>query len=262
MHYLQSPSGQRLDPLPFRGGQTPLMPTRRPLLDASLSWTEDAIAALYRVVSVDPDRFLAQLRERGLRAGSITDLRQLDPAVREGLAGDLIRTARRTSAISGVGFGFGGWAAVAPEIVGQLVLIVQLGQRLSLLHGVDYRSPAGEIELWKAMAEGTGARVDLQGTPRQAAWRLPVVMGHNRFALGPLAGKIALAVVRRLLTGLSTPLGRMVPVVGSGVGLVANYTVMARVGRRMMAYYRRRHGPMGGAHPVVAEADVVRAARR
>ncbi len=233
------------------------MSRRRPLLETTRTWTEDAVAALYRVASVDPDRFLVQMRSRGLHVTRIEDLAGLDDAIRDGVAEELIRRSRRISAITGVGMGFGGWAALPPDLAQQLVMILQLAQRLSLLYGLDYRSPAGELELWKAVAAGIGARIDVVGTPRDVGWRLPVAFGRRRLALGPIAGKIAAAVVRRLVTRLSAPLGRMVPVVGSGVGLVSNYLLMGRVGHRMMAYHRRRLGAAAGPAAAVAVADVV-----
>ena len=230
--------------------------TRRSLLDdLGPLLSEQVLPAVYRTLSVEPERLLADLRRRGLNVHTLDDLRDVDPDVVDRVAEDVVRSARRMSAVSGVGLGMGGWLAIPPEIVHQVVSLLKLAQRLSLLYGIDYRTGVGEIELFKALATGVDARIDLSGTPGDVTRRLPREFSRNRVALHPIAWRLAQAVVRKLVLRVSTPLGRLVPVLSGGVGAVTNYAQMGRAGRRMMAYYRARdvHGRAGGEPGVDVE---------
>jgi hypothetical protein len=215
------------------------MSARDLLDDVARQLNSDLIPALVRAASIDPDRFCDDLRERGLPIQRLTDLRTLDTALLDPVAESLIESARRRSALSGVGLGMGGWLAIPPEILAQLVQQLKLAQRLSLLYGVDFRSPAGELALWKAMAEGADVTVPIEGSPRQVAGSLPARIGRTPVAVNPVVSRLALAVVRQIVTRRALPVGRLVPVVASGVGMVSNYVQFGRAGRRMMAYYRR-----------------------
>ena len=233
------------------------MARRSRLRDVTPALTEDVLPALYRAVSVDPERFFAQLRRRGVRIYTLDDLRAVDPDRIDRVAGDEIRSARRKSAVSGVGLGMGGWLAIPPDIVHQVVSLITLGQRLSLVYGIDFRTGRGEIELWKAIADAVGAEVDITGTPTDVAHRMPIQLGRSRIALHPIAWRLAQAVVRRLALRISTPLGRMIPVLSGGIGGVTNYVQMGRAGQRMMAYYRGRHGADGVETGETIEVEVV-----
>jgi hypothetical protein len=234
------------------------MAPRPHLRDVAPLLTEQVLPALYRVASVDPEAFLAQLRRRGVRAYTLDDLRQVEGELIDRVAEDEIRSARRMSALSGVGLGMGGWLAIPPDVASQVVALLKLAQRMSLLYGFDYRASSGEIELWKAMADAVGAKVDLTGTPDDRARRLPAQVGGSRLALHPIAWRLAQAVVRRLAFRISTPLGRMVPVLSGGIGGATNYVQMGRAGQRMMAYYRARRGPDTTGPDAPFEVEVVR----
>ncbi len=234
------------------------MPRRFRLRDVSPVLTEDVLPVLYRAVSVEPERFWAQLRRRGVRVYTLDDLGRIDPEVLDQVARDEIRGARRMSAVSGVGLGMGGWLAIPPDIAHQVVSLIKLGQRLSLVYGVDFRTGQGEIELWKAIADSVGATVDITGTPGDVARRMPTQLGRTRIALHPIAWRLAQAVLRRLALRVSTPLARVVPVLSGGIGGVTNYVQMGRAGQRMMAYYRGRRFPDGAGSLAGVEVEVVR----
>ncbi len=207
--------------------------------DVSRQLGSDLIPALVRAASIDPDRFCDELRGRGLPIERLDDLRGLDLALLDPVAESLIESARRRSALSGVGLGMGGWIAIPPEILAQLVQQLKLAQRLSLVYGVDFRTPAGEMALWKAVAEGADVELPAEGSPRTVGSALPARIGRTPVAVNPVVSRLALAVVRQIVTRRALPLGRLVPVVAGGVGMVSNYVQFGRAGRRMMAYYRR-----------------------
>ena len=185
-------------------------------------------------------------------------LRRLDIELLDPVATSLIESSRRISAVSGVGLGMGGWIAIGPDIASQLTTLLKMAQRLSLLYGIDFRTRHGEVMMWKAIADGVGVRRE----ESSAAWDLPAKIGRTPWAVSPVAGRLAVAVVRSLALKLSAPLGRMVPFVGSGVGMWSNYTQMGRAGRRMSAFYRTRRASIGSAdREQRIEVDVVTGGR-
>jgi hypothetical protein len=225
--------------------------------DMNQSFASDVLPALIRAASIDPARFLTDLGRRGLPVNRVEDLRELDVELIDPVARSIVKSARRVSAVSGVGMGMGGWLAVAPEVLQQMVMLLKMAQRLSLLYGVDYRGRAGEVVLWKAMAHAVGADANPEGvTP--ASLQIPARLGRTGMAVNPIVSRIALAVLQRLALRLSAPLGRMVPVVGSGVGMLANYAQMGRAGRRMMEFYRCRRYSLGrGGFEDLVEVEVL-----
>ena len=230
------------------------MASRTLFNDVSQRLSDDVLPALVRAASIDPESFLRDLRRRGLQARRLEDLRQLDLALIDPIAASLVEATRRISAVSGVGLGMGGWLGIAPEVVGQLALLLKLAQRLSLVYGIDYRTRSGEVLLWKAMARGVGVEAPVEGKPRQGG--LPARLGGASVAVNPVATRLATAVLRRLALRTASPLGRMVPLLGSGVGMWSNYAQMGRTGRRMMAFYRKRRLVIGDDDLV--EVEVIR----
>ena len=77
--------------------------TRRSLLDdLGPLLSEQVLPAVYRTLSVEPERLLADLRRRGLNVHTLDDLRDVDPDVVDRVAEDVVRSARRMSAVSGI----------------------------------------------------------------------------------------------------------------------------------------------------------------
>jgi len=236
------------------------MPSHSLFDDVSQRLATEVLPALIRTASIDPDRFLDDLRRRGLAVEDLGSLRSLDVELLDPVATSLIESSRRISAVSGVGLGMGGWIAIGPDIAGQLTTLLKMAQRLSLLYGIDYRTRRGEVLLWKAIASGVG--VDTRREEMTTTWSLPSRIGRTSWAFNPVVGRLAVAVVRRLALKLSTPLGRMVPVVGGGVGMWSNYTQMGRAGRTMAAFYRERRASVGrGDREQLVEVEVVAGSR-
>ena len=126
-------------------------------------------------------------------------------------------------------------------LIHMVVVILRLGQRLSLAYGFDYRTDRGEIELWKALARAVDAKVDWEGTEAELMRRLPaVVTGTGTFS-NPLLLKAFQSVVVRIATGAGLHVSRWMPVVGSGTGLVVNYLEVDKIGRRLKEGWRANH---------------------
>jgi hypothetical protein len=205
------------------------------------SLDEGMFQAVYRLASVDEAEIFKELKTFGLNVDSLEAVGRLPTQTLDSLADRFIRRARRTAALSGASLGLGGWLGLPSGLVHMVVVILRLGQRLSLTYGFDYRSDRGEIELWKALARAVDAKVDWEGTEAELMRRLPaVVTGTGTFS-NPLLLKAFQSVVMRIAASAGLHLTRWVPLVGGGTGLVINYLEVDKIGRRLKADWRANH---------------------
>lgn len=205
------------------------------------SLDEGMFQAVYRLASVNESDIFAELRTFGVEVSSIEAVGQLPVQTLDALADRFLRRAKRSAAFSGASLGLGGWLGLPSGLVHMVVLILRLGQRLSLAYGFDYRTDRGEIELWKALARAVDAKVDWEGTEAELMRRLPaVVTGTGTFS-NPLLLKAFQSVVVRIAASAGLHASRWVPLVGSGSGLVLNYLEVDKIGRRLKADWRASH---------------------
>jgi len=235
--------------LPRDAGTTASYPAAVPPqdpLEQLLDAIDDGLMqALYRLASVRPDEVLRDLRGDGDAPAALDDLHALPVAQLDALAERYIRSARRSAGLSGITLGSGGWIGLPSGLLHLVVLIVRLGQRISLAYGFDPSTSRGEIELWKTLAQAVGADVDWEGTEAELMRRLPaVVTGTGTFS-NPLLLKAIQAVVLRIAAGAGLRLSRWVPVVGGGAGLVLNYVQVGSIGNELKTSFRARHALVG-----------------
>jgi len=205
------------------------------------SLDEGMFQAVYRLASVDEGDIYKELKTFGLNVNSLEEVSRLPIPTLDALADRFIRRAKRTAALSGASLGLGGWLGLPSGLIHMVVVILRLGQRLSLAYGFDYRTDRGEIELWKALARAVDAKVDWEGTEAELMRRLPaVVTGTGTFS-NPLLLKAFQSVVVRIATGAGLHVSRWMPVVGSGTGLVVNYLEVDKIGRRLKEGWRANH---------------------
>ncbi len=202
---------------------------------------EGILQRLYDVASVRPEAILADLREAGHEAETIEQLQALPTEVLDSLADRYIRSAKRKAAMGGASMGLGGWLGLAPGLSQMLVLVLRLGQRISLTYGFDYRSERGELELWKGLASAVGASLRWEGTEAELMKRLPVAVTGSGALTNPLLMQALRAVIARVALTSSRQVSRWLPLVGGGTGLVFNYLEVDRIGRRLKANWRAQH---------------------
>jgi len=205
------------------------------------SLDEGMFQAIYRLASVEDAEIFKELKTFGIEVSSLEAVGQLPVNTLDALADRFVRRAKRSAALSGASLGLGGWLGLPSGLVHMVVVILRLGQRLSLTYGFDYRSDRGEIELWKALARAVDAKVDWEGTEAELMRRLPsVVTGTGTFS-NPLLLKAFQSVVVRIATSAGLHLTRWLPLVGSGTSLVINYLEIDKIGRRLKADWRANH---------------------
>ena len=215
------------------------------------------LQSLYRLASVEPAEVLADLSAPGRVVSSVDDVCRLPVEVIDPVASRYIREASRSAAISGVSLGLGGWVGVPPGLLHLTVLLLRLAQRLSVSYGVDFTTSRGEIELWKSLAQGVGARLDWEGTEAELYRRLPVVVTGTGTFTNPLLVKAAQEVLLRVAITSGARITRFVPVVGAGSGAVLNFLEVHRVGRRLKDTWRARHAIAGFDPRSAIEVEVL-----
>ena len=227
----------------------------RALLDAL---DDGLLQRLYRVASVEPDAVLRDLGGAAEPLPGIAAVAALPLSVIDPVAQRYVREAARSAALSGASLGLGGWIGVPPGLLHLTVLLLRLAQRLSLAHGVDFRTDRGEIELWKSLALAVGARVDWEGTEAELMRRMPaVVTGTGAFS-NPLLVKAAQAVVLRIAVSAGSRVTRLVPVIGAGSGALLNYLEVRRVGGSLKESYRARHAIAAFDPREALEVEIIR----
>ena len=136
--------------------------------------------------------------------------------------------------------GLTGVLSIAPEIGYVLVALLRLSQRISLTYGYEVETSKGRLDLWTALARGLGIRVSLEGLESDLYRGLPVLVGKGQFR-DPILVKVVQKVLVTVGLRMSTRFARMVPLVGAGVGGIANYAWFSMIGRRLKDDFRTRH---------------------
>jgi uncharacterized protein (DUF697 family) len=183
----------------------------------------------YHTVQVDPGRFLLQLREaHGLQVSSYRDLRTVDVRVLDSVARSTIRGARKIAAVEGAGLGFGGMLTLLPDVGILAAISVRTVQKLSLIYGFEYTTDEEQSELWLALATAAGVDVTRELVEKGVLERfVPRVVER-------IAAKVGVEIAEKWV-------GRIVPVLSSGIGATLNYYFVKAWGERAMRHFRAKN---------------------
>ena len=218
------------------------MATPRDLAQDMVGWLDGrAVSSIYAAVSVQTERMRRRLRREGRPFFDPGSEARPDPREVDATAAWVASQYRfGVAAMSGVA-GLGGMASVPPEVLGTIIAVVRLAQRLAIVYGFDPETDHGQMVVWQALS--AGLEVDLpEGGPMGFRVRdLPGVVGSRE----PQAASVALAraVVRRSALMVVGRLTRLVPVVAAGSSALASRERIRRVSERMVAVYRRLAEP-------------------
>lgn len=209
------------------------------VLDVLRMVDRHAVDAIVRRVGVGTEDTRTWLRGRGLlfveegprgRPGD-SDLARTAAAV--------IARARVSASSVGLIAGLGGLMSVPPDVAGRLVSILRLSQRLAVVYGIDPETPRGHAAVLRALAAALDVEVPDHGLvdSRASAMVRALVPGGGQPGL--LAGRVARAAVSTSLHGSLSHVGRLVPVVGSGIAARDDARDVAGIGERMQAVFAR-----------------------
>lgn len=202
----------------------------------------------YDQVRIDEQRYLRQVkRAHRLPIDSWSDMFLLGPEVIDPIAQCAIRAASKMAALEGMGLGLGGFLTVVPDMGILAAITLRMLQKLSLLHGFEYRTEEENLSLWIAAASAAGVDMGRNFLERQAVEKLvPRIIDRMAVRVGAeVAEKWA---------------GRIVPVVSAGVAGVINYHFVRAWGHRAQKHFLARHVAVINRHgfPRVANPSQVR----
>jgi len=183
----------------------------------------------YDQVRIDERHYLKQVkRAHQLPIDSWSDMFLLGPEVVSPIAHGTVRAASKMAALEGMGLGLGGLLTVVPDMGILAAITLRMLQKLSLLHGFEYRTEEENLSLWLAAASAAGVDMSRNFLERQAVERLvPRIIDR-------MAAKLGAEVAEKWA-------GRIVPVVSAGAAGVINYHFVRTWGRRAQKHFLERH---------------------
>lgn len=183
----------------------------------------------YHGVQVDPQKFLRQFRKaHRLPIQAWTDMFNVEESVVNRYADRVIKSATRTAALEGAGFGLGGMLTIVPDAGILSAITVRMLQKLSLIYGFEYQTEDEVSELWLAAASAAGLDLGRDFLEKQAVERL----------VPRIIDRIAVRVGAEVAEKWS---GRLIPVLSSGFGGTLNYYFVRSWGRRAQKHFLARH---------------------
>jgi hypothetical protein len=197
----------------------------------------------YDQVRIDERRYLAQIkRAHRLPIDSWSDMFLLGPEVVNPIAQSTIRAASRMAALEGMGLGLGGFFTVVPDMGILAAITLRMLQKLSLLHGFEYRTEEENLSLWVAGASAAGVDMGRNFLERQAVEKVvPRIIDRMAVRVGAeVAEKWA---------------GRIVPIVSAGAAGMINYHFVRTWGRRAHKHFLERHLAVIHRHGFVRVAN-------
>jgi hypothetical protein len=151
---------------------------------------------------------------------------------RDAAARDLINGARVWSGVEGTSWGLGGALAMVPNLVSLLRTQLRLVQSLSAIYDVPHAAKEEQLEAWRVLLQGLGAR--------------PLLAASS----GALSARMAQALIRQATKRVLSSLGvdraspalvaRFIPLVGAAAQGYSNAELTAEVGAAAARHYRER----------------------
>jgi uncharacterized protein (DUF697 family) len=182
-----------------------------------------------RSIEIDPEDFRRHLANKhGLWVPSFARMKDVPTERLDAIAAALIRDAERLALAEGAGFGIGGMITFLPDASLLTVITLRLIQRLSLLYGFEARGHDQRIEMWKAAAAASGIDYGKDLAEKQILEKLGPRIAE-RFAT-----KIGAETAEKWV-------GRLIPLAGSAIGGVLNFSFVRGWGRRVQRHLSAKH---------------------
>ena len=162
----------------------------------------------------------------------------------------LIERARDQGAALGAATGLAGALGVPPEVLGSMVQLLRLAQRMAVVYGVDPETDAGGMVTWRAIAAAYQLQVPDQAEltlrvrdlPRAAMGRLRTPQPSAAWAAQHLVASARAAIMARGI--------RAVPGLATAWSAWAARGRIQEQGERMQRVFRDAGAPRN-THPIV-----------
>ncbi len=182
-----------------------------------------------RSIEIDPEDFRRDLADKhSLWVPDFARMKDVPTEHLDSIATALIRDAERLALVEGAGFGLGGMITFLPDASLLTVITLRLIQRLSLLYGFEARGRDQRIEMWKAAAAASGIDYGKDLAEKQILEKLAPRIAER------FAAKIGAETAEKWA-------GRLIPLAGSAIGGVLNFSFVRSWGRRVQRHLRAQH---------------------
>lgn len=208
---------------------------QRSLVSRALSRSASiAFQQAYRQVRVDPAKYLKQVRRKHrLPVQSWNEMFYLGPEVITPIADGAIASAAKAAALEGIGLGVGGFLTVIPDLGILATITLRMLQRLSLLHGFEYKSAEQDEQFMWVAASAAGVDLGRDFLEKQAIERMAPKL------VDAVAAKVGVEIAEKWA-------GRIIPVVSAGAAGMINYYFVRAWGRRAQKHLLARHRSAAG----------------
>ncbi|MGA8232714.1 MAG: EcsC family protein [Candidatus Acidiferrales bacterium] len=183
----------------------------------------------YSGFGVKPEKFLAHIQTaHRLPIQSFEEmfLQRMDFV--DSIADKTIRSSKRLALLEGAGVGLGGFMTLVPDVSLLAAIAMRMLQKLSLIYGFEYTTPAESAELWVAAATAAGVDLGRDFVQKEVVERfVPRVMERIALRIGAESAEKWAA--------------RAIPLASGAIGGGLNYLFIREWGRRAKKHFREQH---------------------
>jgi hypothetical protein len=205
----------------------------------------DLVPLLYIAASVSPSQIRSEFEEDGIP--------YLDPATgRNPPQAELILAAERVvrdsrnqvTALAAVA-GLAGAVALPPEVLANIIQMLRLAQRLSVLFGFDPETDAGKLVMFRALAAAYELELPPQAQVGLKVRDLPMLLRNQVPATRNGGLWLVRQMSQRTLAVALRRVVRLVPGLGSGISTWGALRRVENAGRRMVEVFHRASAGAG-----------------
>jgi uncharacterized protein (DUF697 family) len=183
----------------------------------------------YSGFGVKPDKFLAHLQNaHRLPIQSFDEMFLQRMDIVDSIADKTISSSKRLALLEGAGVGLGGFMTLVPDVSLLAAIAMRMLQKLSLIYGFEYTTPAESAELWVAAATAAGVDLGRDFVQKEVVERfVPRVMERIAIRVGTETAEKWAA--------------RAIPLASGALGGGLNYLFIREWGRRAKKHFRDQH---------------------
>jgi uncharacterized protein (DUF697 family) len=183
----------------------------------------------YSGFGVKPDKFLLYLQTaHRLPIQSFDEMFLQRMDIVDSIADRTIASSKKLALLEGAGVGLGGFMTLVPDVSLLAAIAMRMLQKLSLIYGFEYATPAESAELWIAAASAAGVDLGRDFVQKEVVERfVPRVMER-------IAVRVGAETTEKWAA-------RAIPLASGAIGGGLNYLFIREWGRRAKKHFRDQH---------------------
>jgi uncharacterized protein (DUF697 family) len=183
----------------------------------------------YSGFGVKPEKFLSHLQTaHHLPIQSFDEMFLQRMDIVDSIADKTITSSKKLALLEGAGVGLGGFMTLVPDVSLLAAIAMRMLQKLSLIYGFEYPTPAESAELWVAAASAAGVDLGREFVQKEVVERfVPRVMERIALRVGAETAEKWAA--------------RAIPFASGAIGGTLNYFFIREWGRRAKKHFRDQH---------------------